>query len=861
MVAPSSSEQVRYDILIEAQQAIKSLQTIMAVTKDNQTKIIEFSNVVLAQSKQWGISWQQALNVYRQLNAELSKQKKATIFGKTGGVDLISGTEKYMSSLEQTGRLTDDVAKKSENMGRVAESAHKKAALSVNALRIALGVLVSMLIFQVIQAFQNMARMAIKGLVEIESAMFNIVNAEKKLSEQGIDITVKGLQQLIKDLQVLNPMLSEFQATELISTLATKVAPALGLGQQEIERLSKSITVLAVRNQALGKSFEEVEQQVITGLLSGRVTAGINQLGVKITDQIVQEEALRLGLVRTTEEYRNLNAKEQERINALSIISILEQNTAQEAQSLPVFLQTASGLIGVAKAEFQDLLTSLGQKFAPLLKEILRGIIAFLERINQSLTENEEGWNAAVTLMTIGAKAATNLALIFLELALKIGEAGKRLYAFLGALPILRDVVKKLFPEEEFADTPTAGVFNPEGLSENGEKAAEEVQKAEDKISDIMKEARDKRLDIERDYQNKLEDINRDYSNKLIDIARDTQQKREDALRDYNQKVDDINRDTAQSIAEAQEDAHQQELENEQQFQQDLKELREKFLFDLEDALHERDARQILRLIRQYNRDKNNLQERHDLERQEAAVSLQIRIEELERERQLKLEAARREYEEKLLEIGIGEQRALEEAGIWKRRQLEDARIWHQRQLQEQREFLKRKLQDVATALNKELGMNANAAQALAGIWGNAFSGILTGFNASIADLLSPNIGTGGAIVGGSFQNAAAGWAAQAQTWTNSGMYGTGGGFREGGSLLATKPTTATFGEVPELVTFTPLSGRGENIGKMFGSGPGASGGEVEILLTLSPDLEARIVNKSMEETANVVLRLNRTKV
>jgi len=851
------NETVRYDILIEAKSAIQSLQTLLRATDSNAEKILRFSNIVQSHAKQWGMSWQQALNVYKQLNAELSKSKKPTLFGQTGGQDLFKGTANYLAGLEEAHRLQSQVGTSAEMMGSKIESSSHRAARGIDVIRTALGVLVSMLIFQVIQAFQSMVQGALKGLTEIEAAMFNVVNAEKKLSEQGVDISVQGLEKLIEDLQTLDPILSKFQATELISTLATKVAPALGLGQTEIESLSKSITILSVRNQALGKSFEEVEQQVITGLLSGKVTAGINQLGVKITDQIVKEEALRLGLVASAEAYKNLNAKEEERINALSIISILEQNTAEEVTRLPEFLQTASGLIGVAKAEFQDLLTSLGQKFAPLLKEIFRGIISLLEKVNQSLTEDEDAWNTFVTLLTLGARFVNFLANAFLELDLAIGKAGKRLFEFLGALPILGDVVKKLFPDSQYADTPTAAApaFSEGEAQASGEKYKEAVQKAEDDIQDAMQDARDKRLDIERDYQRKLEDINRDYANKLADIARDTEEKKEDALRDYNLKVEDINRDTTEKIAEAQEDARQKEIEREQEYQQRFKELREKYLFDLEDALRARDARQVLRLVRQYALDKQNLEEKHKLDQQQAKVDLAQKVVDLENERKLKLEEARRDYDEKLKEIQIGEQRARAEASLWLKRQMEDANIWHRRQLEENRQFLQRKLRDIAAALAAELQMNSVAAQSLMNLW----SGAMASIN---GNLITSNIGgqTATQVVGsGAVSLSGFGpWQQAVNSWTG---YGTG--MAEGGTLLATRPTKIVAGEDgPERIDVTPLSGRGNNVGRLFGDRSAMDGnsGSLKLEMLLSPDLEARVVDSSLENVAVQIERMVNSK-
>lgn len=87
--------------------------------------------------------------------------------------------------------------------------------------------------------------------------------------------------------------------------------------------------------------------------------------------------------------------------------------------------------------------------------------------------------------------------------------------------------------------------------------------------------------------------------------------------------------------------------------------------------------------------------------------------------------------------------------------------------------------------------------------------------------------------------------------------------FAEGGSLLATRPTTATFGEGgPELVNFTPLSRVGKNVGKLFGdtSGMGGVNGTIRVAVDLSPDLTGRIVEQSMDGVAEVLSKVNRSK-
>jgi hypothetical protein len=82
------------------------------------------------------------------------------------------------------------------------------------------------------------------------------------------------------------------------------------------------------------------------------------------------------------------------------------------------------------------------------------------------------------------------------------------------------------------------------------------------------------------------------------------------------------------------------------------------------------------------------------------------------------------------------------------------------------------------------------------------------------------------------------------------------GGLAKGGTYLATRPTTATFGEAgPEIAQFIPLSKLGSsNAGasSSFGGGMGA-GGTLQLMVDLSPDLEARIIDKSLDNVSAVI--------
>jgi hypothetical protein len=353
--------------------------------------------------------------------------------------------------------------------------------------------------------------------------------------------------------------------------------------------------------------------------------------------------------------------------------------------------------------------------------------------------------------------------------------------------------------------------------------------------------------DIELNYQRKREDIARDYSEKIADIVRDTAHKREDAERDYGQKVEDINRTANQKIQEAQEDFRKKEIDREAEYQNKLRELREKFLFDLDDALAARDARQVLRLIRQYNLDKKNLEERRKLQKKEDGIDLQRKIEDIERERLLKLEAAKREYDEKLEEIKIGESRALAEAKRWQDRQMADARRHYLRQLQDQRDFLRRKLEDLQKAYAQELSMANSFFGQLASV--QAGANITNTPTASTSPTAYPNQQAG---IGSGLYN----------PYDIRSIYQRMGipGFADGGTLVARKPTLALFGEKsPEVATFSPINkgGYSASFGNSGGSG---ANGEVSLRVMISQGLIAEIVDSSLENMALHVEQTRRTR-
>ena len=139
---------------------------------------------------------------------------------------------------------------------------------------------------------------------------------------------------------------------------------------------------------------------------------------------------------------------------------------------------------------------------------------------------------------------------------------------------------------------------------------------------------------------------------------------------------------------------------------------------------------------------------------------------------------------------------------------------------------------------------------------------------AAMASGMGLSLPTGGQLSppasAGGLGNASGGSAAAAGLGSASG--GTSG-LAEGGSFLATTRQNIQVAENgPELIQATPLGRIGADVNKLFMQAAmnkqgGGERGMLELGVTLSPDLETRIVRKSLDEAAEVVMKVNRMDV
>ena len=298
-----------------------------------------------------------------------------------------------------------------------------------------------------------------------------------------------------------------------------------------------------------------------------------------------------------------------------------------------------------------------------------------------------------------------------------------------------------------------------------------------------------------------------------------------------------------------------------------MRQLRENFLLNLEDAVRERDALQIIRLTRQYNLRKTQMEREEGISGDERGRAFQEELRQIEYQRQERIRQLAVEHARRLQEIELQAQRERDKAQLEYERKREEEKARYE----ESKADRKEKLDEQLLALDEEIQNRIN----------KIVAGLQKEFSLSqdqlikIGDLYAAYYGPGSQF------DAAVGYAIQrlyqlelmrARLRMITGKIGSGWSGMptepskaEGGTIIANEPTTVTFGEAgAEIATFTPLNRAGVNTNQVTGSLPagmgGGSGGKYVVGISLSPGLEGKIVGQALDQAADIIFKLERAR-
>lgn len=749
----------------------------------------------------------------------------------------------------------------------------------------AFGTLIAVGIFNALQAVSDFFTTSLKLAKDFEREMRELSLAEVLLSKAGMEVTKKDLDDLVSYIRSRYKYLSELEVTNIVGNLG--IVKDYGLETKDLQNLADVIGYMSIQAKLRGEQIDG--EKILNALLDGRANA-LNQYGINLSDVVIEQEAERMGMEKVNGEYSKHD-------KLLATISVAQKATAgNQKEFLSALDGSREGMELYNKVWLDNIKLNIGQYFLDIEFSILKAGDALrtfgkiLEPIIGRTEMFSTIWDGITlpirviigllkTLATIMATASAGFITFFAEIlngvsfadafrdagknmgeAFKSGfmsildslvgtadnAANRRLKGILSGLGFDLDAYRaNKGKSPAFPETPTG-----EGNGGGGvEQEADNLQKALDKFNQEILESQ---LKLQQD----MEDAATELGDKLYDITVEYEQKRADAYRDYEDKIADIQRAFTDKIAdiearraEARAKARQDEIDREREFQNKLQEMKEDFLMDLDDALHARDARQILKLIRQYELEKKQAERKHELDKKSAAEDAKLRDKQFaadrkraEDERKAKMAEALADFNAKIAKLALDE--SLERTA---------ARLKYERELRDLEKAQKDRLEIVAANLVNEFKLTEKGLQAILKLYSSYYSNVYGIYQAMRAMM----VGMSGGMT---------------PTYNPPGGGGTSGGgggggvdmMAEGGTIIANRPTTVTFGEAGlEAGTFVPIGRTGRDVNKVFsnlsGGGAGADG-KVSIELLLSPDLESRIVRNTLNKTAEVFTRVQRSK-
>ena len=747
------------------------------------------------------------------------------------------------------------------------EPATKKAGKGLfsltNALRTAIGTFEAMGIFLVTKFVGDTIKKAIDSIKQLELSLYNLAVAEASLSKQGIDINPEDFQDMIKAVQDLNLGISNIDASKSVANLATGLRD-LGLSKEQLENLSKAAAIIAMSK---GLSMENVVAQFVNGLAKGG--KGLADLDIQVDASVIKQKALEEGLVKSEEAWNSLTAEQKQAIETQALYLITLDSANERLEQMGILNTSVTSTSRSVSSAWEELTTTMGEIFKFPIVAFNTALTIYLQTWTNGLIMVGLAFGEVMGAMVGGFAVLDGLARGQIksteDLTAAYTKASDEIKTtifsgmFPGGVPDLvlgtEDTGKLKIDTSAYdkytqtlQDTPTAPLpetsptveENKADLKGALEKFNKEIIEEQIKFGQEMEE-------IEIEYQRKLKDIDIEYAQKRADAWADYRAKVRDIESSYNDRLAEI----ASQQAQANQQARNDEIEREKKFQEQMRQLKEKFLMDMEDALHERDARQILRLIKQYNLQKTQAEREHALEKENAKRDQEERNSKFAaeradaaRERAAKLAEAQQDYQDKLAKLAADE--AAERAA---------AELKRQRDIEDLDRTMKDRLEMVAASLISEFNLTQEHLAKILDLY-KFYYGEVSQVYAAMMAMLSGAGAIGEAMKPNNQVS---------NNGTTSGGGGTSSRRAEGGIMIANRPTSVLFGERGlEMATFTPINRTGMNTNRVFsnmkGSNGSGGGGTVQIEMLLSPDLEARVVSNTLSRAGSIITKVQRTK-
>lgn len=716
-------------------------------------------------------------------------------------------------------------------------------------------------------AVKDFAQELVATAAAWSETMFRFEVSIRALQRVGFKETVGDWLDVVNDLKAQFPIFSRQEITDAVSMTAL-MTREFGFNAEQMREI---ISVSMMLSELYNKDLQEAIRGVTYAIGSG-YTESLQRMGININKAIIAQEGMRLGFGQSYNEMTNAE-------RALATYNVVLANAQAQMKDAGAAADQLFGKQRKLNAQFEDFKVLLGRLAEPKLINFYTNLNTIFEQVTQTIRDTIQVYaQLTFTLQLLGDWVTQG----FGAMQVKMREFGKDVTNTKDLIQSISEVTSQMAydyvykPQEALGDEQTGNALQ-EGVDE--ERAANIKQSIQDlwkAIVEEQKRGQEESAQLWQDYNADIEELTSDlnakvqeayskYNQEVADLEENYLRDRAKLDADYQDSVTKAAADSAQRRAEAEARYRNNEISAEAKYQERLQQLREKFLMDLEDAIHERDARQALRLIRQYNLEKQQAGREEALRKDDAARDLALQLKTIEQERAARMAELAREHAQREAELQAQYARERLQAQTKFQQELADLKANYDErrkarlaQYEQDQKDLDKSVQDrinkVAAGLVEEYNITTDMAgqiyQALAAYFGpgGAVEGLYNYMYAMITQMQAWD----------AWANAYFG---PGTSWSGSENVAEVPTHSGGGTFVADKPTMAIWGEDgKEYAQFTPARklDRGQTSSLDTGGNRVTDPVKVALDVLLSPDLEARVVDRSIDRAADVMLKVLR---
>jgi hypothetical protein len=656
-------------------------------------------------------------------------------------------------------------------------------------------------IYQIVRNFIDLIKQGVKDGIDFAQAMYLISTAVDQMRAAGIDVQFKDLSSIVTDLGPKLQAFSNLDLTKVTGEVAA-IGGQFGITRDQVETLVEFSLVAQERLGTDAVTNANTLTAALLNITNARSAQILRNMGMEISAQDVYNEAVQLGIDNGAKTYKDLT--DQEKIQAG--IALIEQQRQNWQKWELDYLDNASGKVKTLGAAWENLWTGWGIA----ITNIMPKIVGMFDWVIYSLALISGNLQALIDLAEGKVKSLDD----FMNDAL---NRTKEIYGL-------------------YTNPSPSSVAGAPGTSTTPLGAPPEIGglSSADQIK-IQTDATKEIVDLHDSEVAQLEKIDTDYWNKLLAnqnkynraiLAEDVQ------AANQRQKIAD---DTAETLLVDAEKKRLDDIEAEQKYQEELMQLRDQFELNLEDALRSRDAKSIIHLIEQYDLQKSEKAKQYDNETTIRNENYQQEIDLANQKEAFDLAQLQKTVDARKAALAVELDNENTDAAIARDNQITAEQTDIANRLKAWEDGLKLQY-DITDAEMQNIYNNINAYLGKNGMVDAVYTYII----ARMAQVY--------AALGGGYSGIGGGSSNPKSTPMAS-----------GGSLFANTPTNVTFGEAgPEVATFIPLGTGFNGVPSPSFAMAGAGGGSIQLQVTLDPNLEAQIVQTSLDNVALSIDRIQR---